>query len=1085
MDVSDKNDVLNSSTAVYVAHLFEKSTEKSSNFLNNIWTKRTSKEKHKIKNENVDEVLNNNLKETEFFENDPLHPPDDSVSEPNHVQPSIDPNEMTLGKGESNSSHDFPKECDDFSDDEGDATDYFDSDDEYQLSCKRRLMSDADDEIVHGGFDRYSTSLTDGRYSQGVEQYMNIPVFLRSIRKFATDNNFELWNGKTDGSCMFRSIADQLMINGHFWHTADTLRHLAIEYLKEHPLQEDGCPIRSFLSSETWEEYLSRMSNPKEWSDHIMLKAVVDLLHLNAVVFNIYKDDVRHTEVKSSRKNFPFPTLTIYLGHLGEFHYVSLRPKKWEKLWPYRALLHRCLFYVDKSYPFKTPVEAFERFKSLSVIRNFEDPGFQELFLSLSLEGNSKNQRFGDLEKQEESERSINLENSYLSMFNSYCLDELKSEDTNDSLECLIEDPLFVDSLTGIPLQHIGFIIKNTFPKELIIEYSKNVAASRIESQMFQYIGVYATGDNVALKDLSRERNEYRFQCKFVAKDPSVVAVHFDKIITFKITSLGQSDTKSVLHADCSSTHPGYCWLRPLEAHPTITTKKVPELNGDLFLTRQELPAEITLPPDTRQCYVGFVCLIFPSVAEEWVQRKRKFNWPSPYIISKIQIGGTCTLIPKCHPASIHPDIEWKLDFSMAYSILFAEALSKFQIQGYYALKIIIQETTKFLARGLKNKHIVSVFLYACEDIPQQKWETNLAGCILYTLSLLIMFLKRKFFPHYFVSSNNIIDHFTDYELGSICVYIEAIRLFPTMAVSFVAERHGYIFSRNLNNNILNDCKVLSISRDISGIYQKTFLPTTFLIAKFFCRLGFYSLAFRLIQESYEETLNLPTMEADKTIGRKSFLEFFIEGLREFKQKSSRGILRQLFDINNKTDVFARCSNKSFKIVSELVPWPVDLKLAWMRIPKENTRDFSLLASFFYDLSFSQYEMENVSLATVAIDAAILCLSRAISDESIKTDEIEDPELRKDIMAQQESMKRNLKSRLFHFYIHVYDISLLDGCIYPIYNYMSAVEILSKEFPEMYGVVAKMFFWIRRGDKGREYQRKFDHYLSEKKMNIY
>ncbi|XP_062622063.1 uncharacterized protein LOC134283560 [Saccostrea cucullata] len=1080
MDESDRNNFHDYSTTECVAHLIEKSTEKSSNFLNNIWTKGTSAEIDEIKVESEDEVLSNNLKETEFFESDPLQPQDDNVPELGAAQCSFDPNQMYFVKeGKSDRLHDSSKECEDFSDDDGDATDYFDSDDEYQVSCNRRLMREADDDFIHGGFDRYSTTQTDGRYSKGVEQFVNMPVYLRSIRKFATDNNFELWNGKTDGSCMFRSIADQLMINGHFGHTTDTLRHLAIEYLRDHPLQEDGCPITSFLSSESWEEYLTRMSNPIEWSDHIMLKAIVDALHLESVVFNIYKDDVRRTEVKSSRKDVPYPALIIYLGHLGEFHYVSLRPKKWEKLWTYRALLHRTLFCESKYPSHRISKHSLERYKDAGIKGNIHDIGFQKLVTSLSQKAKGEDQ--GGV-KREESERLIPQESCYISTFNSYGLDELQNDNTNDLLDCLIEDPLHVDALTGIPLPHLSFILKLTFPKERIKNYSYIGGCMELENQWFLCIGTFATGDNVALKDLTQERKIFKNQCRFMKRDPSVVAVNSDNYIQFESAGLSLRNKKSIVHADCSATHPGYCWLRPLESQTSFVTKSVPGFNDGVFLTKQELPKEITLPPFTRQCCVGLVCKEFPAVAKEWVQRNRKFDWPPSYIISRIVSGGTCTLIQKGHPLSVHPDIEWKLDFSMAYSFLFLEALDNFQIHGYHVVKIMVEEATRILTKGLKRKHILSVFLYACEEIPQQKWKTNLTGCVLRTLSLMIIYLKRRYIPHYFISSNNIIDDFTEDEIDTICVFVEAMRLFPAMFVSLVARRHGYTFTENLRLGVLNDCKGFSKSRNLNGLYRKKFAPMTLRVSKFFCRLGFYKSAFELIRKMFEEMLEIHLPNEEKTLKRPTFSDFFLKGIREFKQKTTRGILGQLFDKNNKSDIFTRCSNESFKIVQDVVPWKVDFTLAWMRIPTEKSRNFALLASFFYDLSYSQYQMENVNISTVAIDIAILCIKRAISEELFNTEEVEDKELQKEIMIEQKDFKRNLKNRLFYYYIHAYKISLLDGCTHPIAIYMTAIEEISDEFPEHFEVVASMFCWTRNDKKGREYQRKFDDYISRQMM---
>ncbi|XP_061186978.1 uncharacterized protein LOC133195125 [Saccostrea echinata] len=1057
MDESKIDNFQNSSSSLFDVHFFEKATEKSSKFLNNIWIKSPHEEKVDIDNE--DEIVNN-LEEGEFLEGE------------NDFQ-----NEH-LGLKDSLTSYDSPKEDAEFTDDDSDATDYFDSDDEYQLSCNRRLMKDTNSLYAYENFDHYSTSHAEGRYSQGVEQYMNMPIFMRSIRKFANDNNFEIWNGKADGSCMFRSLADQLAINGHFGHTAESLRHTAVRYLSEHPLQDDGCPKESFLNTETMVEYLTRMSNPTEWSDHIMLKATVDALHLEAVVFNIYKDDIQRTEIKSSRKDIPFRQLTVYLGHLGEFHYVSLRPQKWLEIWPFRALLQRSLFHADQTTPKNLSEEKMKWLKNAKIKDIIQDTGLEELLKEISLGTEQMNG-----EGKGNSKPPIQVEGTYFSLFNSYGLDELQSGETNDSFACLIEDPLYVDGLTGIPLSHLGIIIRYTFPKEIIIRCSTLSNPIKINKQMFQFIGTFATGNNVALKDLSLERKKYFHQLKAMNIYPSVVAVRFDKFIKFGAAGPSQSDSKLILYADCSTTHPGYCWLRSAETPSSFATKRVKELNDGLFLTKQDLPKETILPPNTRKCCVGFVCKIFPVVAKEWIQRKRKFNWPPFFIIDEILSIGSCTLIPKCHPKSDHPDIEWKLDFSMANTIIFSKALSTFQIYGFNILKIVVQEVLIHQPKGLKNKHILSIFLRACEEIPQEKWESNLGGCILYSWSLLIRYLKRKFLPHYYISSNNTIDYYSDEDIETICVYMEAIRFFPAIAISFIAERHGYGFSWNLNKHVLSNCNEFAISRDLQNEYQRSFTSAALRVSKFFSRLGYYKSAFRMIREVYEETLLLPLVKREKHIIRPSFSEFFIKALKEFKQTVSRGILLRLFDMEYETDILTRHSKKSCKTIGDVIPWKVDFKLSWIGIPLECTRDFSSIASFLYDLSFSQYRKENISVATLAIDTAILCLCRAISTESLDIAEVEDTKLQMEIMTQQKTMKQNLKSTLFNYYIHVYNISTMNGTMNPIFPYMTAIEELSKEFPEMYEVVADMFFYVGKHDKGREYQRKFDEHFSGKTVD--
>lgn len=75
------------------------------------------------------------------------------------------------------------------------------------------------------------------------------------------------------------------------------------------------------------------MESPSEWCDHIVLKAAVDVLALRTIVFNVYGNDVLRTEILPANCTNSSDMMTIYLGHLGEFHYLSLRPNKWDREW--------------------------------------------------------------------------------------------------------------------------------------------------------------------------------------------------------------------------------------------------------------------------------------------------------------------------------------------------------------------------------------------------------------------------------------------------------------------------------------------------------------------------------------------------------------------------------------------------------------------------------------------------------------------------------------------------------------------------------------------------------------------------------
>lgn len=61
------------------------------------------------------------------------------------------------------------------------------------------------------------------------EPYNLSPWYTPAIQKFVKDNNFEIKDVYGDGNCLFRAVADQLMINGCPGHTETSLREIAIK----------------------------------------------------------------------------------------------------------------------------------------------------------------------------------------------------------------------------------------------------------------------------------------------------------------------------------------------------------------------------------------------------------------------------------------------------------------------------------------------------------------------------------------------------------------------------------------------------------------------------------------------------------------------------------------------------------------------------------------------------------------------------------------------------------------------------------------------------------------------------------------
>ncbi|XP_061179354.1 uncharacterized protein LOC133187978 [Saccostrea echinata] len=982
--------------------------------------------------------------------------PGNTKDGPSRLQcsPSSEPNKEIEKSKESSADEDNEKNIDE--------VDYFDSDEEYMETHGLRY----DEKDILDPLQEDSSEPLRSRYSKGVEQYRNIPVYRRSIQIFARDNEFEIYDVIPDGNCMFRAIADQFMINGRIGYSAERLRCTAIEYLRKHPYKEDGNHIQSFLCTESWEDYLSRMSTSSEWSDHIVLQAVVDAYNLEVVIFNVFQDDIRRTEVHpENRRNRK--QMLIFLGHLGEFHYLSLRPAHWTSTWPYRSALYRLLACSYKM----SPAARQELIQNKIIEMGASDMVNQEFLDMVHIlpEGREK---LTDPEKSSKKKHAHSSEShgeKSMLAFDTFCFKDLQLQESEDSLNIIFYDPMHIDTITGIPLPHLSYILKQLFPRRMINSYFGAQCPQVFSGVFLHCIGSSADGINVFLKDISKKQTKRSFYNRHKQKKGrEFVLIPLEKVVRHSDITEYQTSVESIF-ADSSKTHPGYCHLR-LSPYTKEFERNVLQKESEKFLMEIDLDAAVSIPGDAHVKYKGLVCETFPPSTEEWRIRERKFTFPSRQLIQNI-LRGKCTLIKKAHPYSKVPDIEWKYNFSLAEYTIFTTGLTGSQIHGFCVIKVLVENMTFHLTKQLKNKHLKAVYLRALEEIPCAAWETNFSGCILFIISNLVDNLKAKFLPHYFIPSNNLIECYSAEEIKAICVNVECIRMFPVAVTQIIAENHGYHHASKVIRLVFANCKSFMHNKDLTTVFINAFTPGTLCSIKVMTRLGFYDTAFQLLQYVHEQMLLIPMPTECYEIP--SFLEFFHMALKSLRQKSSRIILAKYFDIQFKTDILKEHIDDDATYTKNILPWKVDFEIGLAEVPKEKTRDFSSLADFFYAYSSREFEKKNSTLSVLAIEIAILCIKKAINTDTIRMEEIEDGNLKEEILSQKDRMVRNLKKKLEICYKHMYAISLQYLTFKPLQDHMDDIEKLCDELPEMALCVSRMFRYLKREEKASEYEHRY------------
>jgi len=62
-----------------------------------------------------------------------------------------------------------------------------------------------------------------------------------------------------------------------------------------------------------------------EWGDHVILRAIVNVLNYTIEVLNVNGSKDRWTVIEPLKTSENTPEIHLVLGHIGEFHYTSLR----------------------------------------------------------------------------------------------------------------------------------------------------------------------------------------------------------------------------------------------------------------------------------------------------------------------------------------------------------------------------------------------------------------------------------------------------------------------------------------------------------------------------------------------------------------------------------------------------------------------------------------------------------------------------------------------------------------------------------------------------------------------------------------
>src|SRR6218665_1391025 len=153
-------------------------------------------------------------------------------------------------------------------------------------------------------------------------------------------------------------------------------------------------------------------------------------------------------------------------------------------------------------------------------------------------------------------------------------------------------------------------------------------------------------------------------------------------------------------------------------------------------------------------------CPQWPTEAQGWIKRPRSSGWPTIDIVSKVVQNG-CHVVCVNHRSCRDDKLQWRFSFSLAEVILLQSWTQIQQIVyhllRFFAKRELIQQNCPKDDEVLCPYHLKTLMLWTCEDRSSKWWSSSTVISVCSELlQRLLEWLKRRFFPNYFIPEANL-----------------------------------------------------------------------------------------------------------------------------------------------------------------------------------------------------------------------------------------------------------------------------------------------------------------------------------------
>lgn len=896
----------------------------------------------------------------------------------------------------------------------------------------------------------------------------------RILEEFARDNDFEVFDVPADGNCMFCSMEDQLRINAQFGETADSLRKRAVRYLRMNPIQKNGVHFKDFLSSkETWESYLNRMERNSTWGDHLTLQALSEVTRNTIVVLNLSQEDIRRTEIVPSDPDQSHAS--FFLGHIGEYHYLSLRPKNWERIWPERAHLYKeklSSHQILRKY-IEAKLDLLELRKKLSdyekiVMENKKVISFltdqdavnktesckaehevEARVPQTPTEPGSWEEEEGFLTEQLAKLHKLRDEIPECFKYRGWITNQKE-----ESLLRLAADPLYIDPESGVPSPHLSFILQCWIQSSIQLPVPQSFGITTVPKNcVVEYAGSGCDESNAVLVSQSDGLSTV----VITSNTPMKIICRSDIVVQF----IANEDKKEKeIFVDESQTHPGYCRLRPSVENNVLWGSQLFFVENNCFI-RESNFAEMGRWRE----YQGFQSHEWIPSRTDWVSRARPSGWPSEELKEKILKAGVL-FVRRPHASSKLDSVEWQMIFSRAEKEIFLSVLSSNQKNCYNIFKVLVDHQTSLCQANLAPTHLKAVFLYAMEVIPSNNWDKNVGGCVLYLIHSLSCFLESETIPHYFISENNIIDHIPSNAIKELKLQVNAIKHFPIEVIQFCIKKNKLCDS--YLTQVIADIDSYNTSQDISWTVQHIFVYTLKMWAKHDGEYFNFNKAFDRIFRAFGIYQDMLAITKD-TDGE-TFEAFALSALDRWSDVKRFKMIKMIEEKCN-TKLCTENQTESPVFVRSLLGNEIESDFCDMPIPTYAVGNKGDQAKLLEEIATVSYFLKNNEEALAFIKEAISLLKKALLEDILDVSEVEDAVLKKEIGHKNVKLTTKWNTQLATCYEKLSTCCVVAHRQDVLLEYMPEIESLAVRHPSMVDFVDKTWNSLDQAEKGKKFKK--------------